>query len=182
MPDLPAILQELPYFNRRTTVLIGGREEIVKPTQIVIWVSITDIGQDEVDPATPHLPVILDTGLTHNFAIKEEHLTRWAGLDPRSLSKRHEITIKGDAVPLHQAEVWLHPNRPGERDRFTDRPPFRLRLEHGIAVYPRGMPAAPRLPLLGLPALEWSNLYLMVDCEHRRVRLRTRRRFWAFGR
>jgi hypothetical protein len=134
-----------------------------------------DVGRDEFDPVTPRFPAILDTGLTHNFAIQEEHLTRRAGLDPRWLNRMHDITIKGEAVPLREAEVWLHPNRPGERDRFADRPPFRLQLEQGIAVYPRGMSAAPRFPLLGLRALEWSNLRLSIDCEHRRVWLRTRR-------
>jgi hypothetical protein len=43
------------------------------------------------------------------------------------------------------------------------------------------MPSAPRLPLLGLRALEWSGLYLTIDGEHRRVGLRTRHRFWPFG-
>jgi hypothetical protein len=175
-------LSGLPYFNRRTTVLVRGREESVKPTQIIVWASIAEIGREELDPATPRFPAILDTGLTHNFAIQGEHLARWAGLDPRWLSKLHDVTIKGEAVPLREAEVWLHPNRPGERDWFVDRPPFRLRLEQGVAVYPRGMLAAPRLPLLGLRALEWSNLRLSIDCEHRRVWLRTRSRYWLFGR
>src|SRR5262249_49189577 len=106
---------------------------------------------------------------------------RWAGLDPHWLDKRRDVTIKGEAVPIREADVWLHPNRPGERDQFADRPPFRLRLEHGIAVYPKGSPAAPRLPLLGLRALEWSRLHLSIDCDHRRVWLRTPRRFWFFG-
>ena len=182
MPDVSTILHRLPYFNRPTLVLVRGREEVIKPTQIIIWVSITDIDPDEFDPATPRFPVVLDIGLSHNFAIQEEHLKRWAGFDRRYLEKLRDITIRGEVVPLHEAEVWLHPNQPGQRDQLADRPPFRLKLEAGIAIYPRGMATAPRLPLLGLRGLEWSKLHLTIDCEHRRVRLRTPRRFWWFGR
>jgi hypothetical protein len=154
---------------------------VIKPTQIIIWASITDIDQNELDLATSRLPVVLDTGFSHNFAITEEHLTRWAGIDARYLKKLRDITIKGDVVPLHEAEVWLHPNRSGERDQFANQPPFRLQLESGIAIYPRGMRTAPRLPLLGLRGLEPSKLHLTIDCEHRRVWLRTPRRLWFFG-
>jgi hypothetical protein len=175
------ILHGLPYANRRTMVFVRGREETVKPTQIIIWASISSLDQRELDPATPHFPVVLDTGFSHNFAIPEEYLNRWAGLDRRYLRKSRDIVTRGDVVPLHEAEVWLHPNRPGERDERGNQPPFRLQLEEGIAIYPRGMHAAPRLPLLGLRSLQWSNLHLTIDCEHRRVWLRTPRRFWFFG-
>jgi hypothetical protein len=139
MPDVPTILRRLPYFERQTTVRMRGREEAVKPTQIIIWASIMPIDQRELDPVTPRFPVVLDTGFSHNFAIQEEHLNRWAGLDPRYLRKLRDIRIKGDVVPLHEAEVWLLPNHPGERDRLAARPSFRLQLESGIAIYPRGM-------------------------------------------
>jgi hypothetical protein len=178
MLHVPIILRDLPYFDRRTTILVRGQEEVVKSTQIIIWVSITEVGQVEFDPVTPRFPVVLDTGLSHNFAIKEEHLNRWAGLDRRYLSKLRNLTIGGQLVPLHEAEAWLHPNRSGERDQLVNRPPFRLRLESGIAVYPKGVRDAPRLPLLGLRGLQWSRLRLSIDREHRRVSLRTARRFW----
>lgn len=178
MPAVPVVLRDLPYFHRRTTIDVRGRPENVGPTQIIVWVSITDIDQDTCGTEVPRLPAILDTGLNHNFAIKQEHLTRWAGIDPRWLSKTKEIKVRDEIVPVYDAEVWLHSNRPGERDTIADQPSFRLGLELGIAVYPRGMSGAPRLPLLGLRALEWSKLRLAVDCERRRVWLGTRRRFW----
>jgi hypothetical protein len=181
MPDVTAILRGLPYSNQRTTVLIRGQRADVKPTQIIIWASITSIDEREFNPATPRFPIILDTGLSHNFAIKEEHLHRWAGLDGRLFRRLHQVTIGGTALPLHEAEVWLHPNRTGERDQFAYSPPFRLQLSLGIAIYPRAVPTAPRLPLLGLRGLQWSDLHLSIDCEHRRVWLRTPRRFWFFG-
>jgi hypothetical protein len=179
---VPTILRALPYSLHRTTVLVRGQREDIKSTQIIIWASITGVDQSEFDPATPRFPVILDTGFSHNFAIKEEHLSRWDGLDGRWLRKLRDITIKGDLVPLHEAEVWLHPDRVGERDEFANRPPFRLQMESGIAVYTRGISTAPRLPLLGLRGLEWSKLRLSIDCEQRRVWLHTPRRLWLFGR
>jgi hypothetical protein len=180
MRSVSIVLHNPPYFDRRTTVVVRGREEQVKPTQIILWASLTEVGRDRLDPTTPRFPVILDTGLSHNFSIGEELLSRWAGLDRRSLVKLRDITIGRHVVPLHEAEVWLHPNRPGQRDEFRDRPPFALQLESGIAVYPSEMSATPRLPLLGLRGLQWSQLHLTIDCARRRVTLRTRWP-WPFG-
>jgi hypothetical protein len=179
---VPTLLNRLPYFHRQTTLLVRGREEFVKPTQIIVWVSLAEVDPDVFDPATPRLPAILDTGLTHNFAIAHDHLIRWAGIDPRRLGHLRDIRIKGDVVPLHEAEIWLHPNRAGDRDALANRPPFRLQLKDGIAIYPKAMSAAPRLPLIGLRALEWTKLHLAIDCGRRRVWIRTRRRLWFLGR
>jgi hypothetical protein len=177
---VPPILQRLPYSGRRTPVLVRGRQIEVKPTQIIVWVSITESGERSLDRNAPRFPAILDTGLSHNFAIKEELLSQWAGIDPRYLSKLHDISIRGQVVPLHGAEVWLHPNQPGERNQFANRPSFRLWLESGIAVYPKDVRAAPRLPFLGLRGLEWTELQVSIDCKYRHLSIRTSRRFWFF--
>jgi hypothetical protein len=179
---VPTILDRLPYSDRSTTVGLPGRSVDVKPSQIIVWVSITEIGHGELDAKALRLPVILDTGLSHNFAIREEHLAAWAGFERRYLRKLRDITIGGRVVPLHEAEVWVHSNRVGERDRFADRPPFPLQIESGIAVYPADSLGAPRLPLLGLRALQWSKLRLTIDCERRHMSLRTSQRIWFFGR
>jgi hypothetical protein len=50
---VPTILRSLPYSDRRTTVIVRGQEEEVKPTQIIIWASITEVGQREFDPVIP---------------------------------------------------------------------------------------------------------------------------------
>ena len=105
---MPTILRRLPYSDRRTSVVVRGREEEVKATQIIIWASITEVGHRELDATTPKVPVILDTGLSHNFAIMEDQLSNWAGIERRYLRKLRDITIGGQVVPLHEAEVWLH--------------------------------------------------------------------------
>lgn len=167
------ILRNLPYFDRPSTVVVRGHEEQIKPAQIIMWVSISAVGLRQFDPALPRFPVILDTGLSHNFAIKEEHLSRWAGFDRRYLRKLRDLTIGGHVVPLYEAEVWLHSNLSGRRDESANRAPFPLQLESGIAVYPNQVQTAPRLPLLGLRGLQWSRLRLSIDCGQRRVSLRT---------
>jgi hypothetical protein len=179
---VPSIPNRLPYSDRRTTVRVRGREVDVKPPQIIFWVSITEIGHRALETTALRLPVILDTGLSHNFALTAEHLSQWAGFDQRFLRKLRDIAIGGQAVPLHEADVLVHVNYPGERDRFADRAPFPLQIESGIAVYPAKFQSAPQLPLLGLRALQWSNLRVTIDCERRRVSLRTSRGLWFFGR
>jgi hypothetical protein len=53
-------------------------------------------------------------------------------------------------------------------------------IDSGIAVYPEGTPAVPRLPLLGLRGLRRADLQLHVDCRKCRVDLHTPRPFWPF--
>jgi hypothetical protein len=177
---VPTIIRQLPYFDHRTPILVQGQAEEIKPAQIIVWVSISDVGDERLDPSTPRFPAVLDTGLSHNFAIKEDLLDRWARRDRRSFPKLREITIGGHVVPLHEAEVWLHPNLPRQRDSFADRAPFPMQLESGVAIYPRELTIAPRLPLIGLRALQWSKLHLAIDCEHCRVSIRTARRLYFF--
>jgi hypothetical protein len=178
--NVTTILRGLPYFDARTVVVVRNREVPIKPQQIVIWVSLADIEQSELVSGTPRFPAILDTGCSHNFGIREEHLIQWAGLRPEYFRKIGDTRVNNVAVSLHHADVWLHRNEPGRRDEMRDDRPFCLELDQGIMVYPTGTPNAPRLPLLGLRGLKWARLQLAIDCEHRRVRLRTPRRYWFF--
>lgn len=41
----------------------------LKPHQILLWVSLTQRGLERLPPATPRLPVLLDTGHNHNFSL-----------------------------------------------------------------------------------------------------------------
>ncbi len=178
---MTTILQGLPYFDARTVVVVRNREEPVKPQQIVVWVSLAEFEQREFLPGIPRFPAILDTGFPHNFGIREEQLIRWAGMQPGYLRKIGEVRVNNVAASLHRADVWLYRNQPGRRDELDDDPPFWLVLSQGIVVYAVGTPSAPRLPVLGLRGLKWARLHLSIDCEHRRVWLRTPRRFWFFG-
>jgi hypothetical protein len=174
------ILGKLPYSDARGVVVVRNREEPIKPHQIVVWVSLAEIEQREFVRGTPRFPAILDTGFSHNLAIREEHLLQMAGVKPGYLRKIRDIRVNNVLAAVHRADVWLHRNEPGKRDDAVDGSPFCLELDDGIVVYPAGTRDAPRLPLLGLRSMRWAGLRLTIDSEHRLVWLRTPRRFW-FG-
>ena len=178
---MTTILRNLPYFDARSVVVVRNREELIKPQQIVVWVSLAELDQREFLPGTPCFPAIIDTGFSHNFGIREEHLVRWAGMQRGYLRKIGEIRVNDVTASLHHADVWLHRNKAGHRDEFGDDPPFCLALNQGITVYPAGTPIAPRLPVLGLRGLKWARLILSIDTDQFSVTLRTSRRFWFFG-
>lgn len=177
------IIRELPYFEQPTSVHVRGRPFPVKREQIILWVSVAEQGQEQLDPRTPRLPAILDTGCNHNFVINQQHLSDWAGIHPSYLPKLASMRVGGQLVPQFAANVWLHPNVTGKLGELTSGPPFQLELTPGIAVYPvkHGEPALPRLPLLGLRAFQQAGLRITIDCDRRRVNIRTRRRFWNLG-
>ena len=55
------------------------------------------------------------------------------------------------------------------------RPPLRLKMPRGIAVYaPDADPPAPRLPLLGLRAFLANDLDWWLDPERRHITMQTR--------
>jgi hypothetical protein len=114
----------------------------------------------------------LDTAHTHNFSIQEEHLVRWAGLQPERLRVLGTARQGGRRVFLRAANVWIHRNRTGKRDQLLDSPPYRLELPRGIAVYPAGS-GYPRLPLLGSRAIVNSDLQLLLDGWHQQLSLHT---------
>jgi hypothetical protein len=177
---MPAILRDLPFSVQPSTLVAGDDVVVVRPYQIVLWVSVVSHRFQELPPNAVRLPAILDTGLSHNFSIQSSQLQSWSRIPSDSLRVLRRARINRVDVPLYGADLWIHPNRPGERDRFTDARPFRLTLAQGIAVYPADTPGEPRLPLLGLRALVKNNLHLTIDGKNRRVGLRTARRFWLF--
>jgi hypothetical protein len=177
------IIHELPYFEQPTSVLVHGRSFPVKREQIVLWVSVADLGHEQLDARTPRIPAILDTGCNHNFVINQQHLTGWAGIHPDYLPKLASTRVGRERMSQLAANVWLHPNVRGKRDELTNGPPFQLELAPGIAVRPakQGERVHPRLPLLGLRAFQPAGLRISIDCDRRRVNIRTRRRFLPFG-
>jgi hypothetical protein len=59
-------------------IVIPGHTVAIKRYQIVVWVSLAYQGQRLLPPSAARFPTILDTGTTHDFIIKEEHLRDWA--------------------------------------------------------------------------------------------------------
>jgi hypothetical protein len=175
---VPYLVRKLPFHSTRTSVTVQGRVVPIKADQIIVWVSLARGGAAGLERGSSRFPAILDTGHNHNFSIQEQQLIEWAHVDPRTLSRLGEIRLGGDRLPLLEANVWLYPNVPGKPDLAASGAPFCLELDAGVAVYPRAMATAPRLPLLGLRAMRLGGLRLNIDCQALSVTIRTSRRFW----
>jgi len=179
---LPTIIRNLPFFDRSTTAEVRGRAVPIRQDLIVVWVSISEAGVEQLHPKAPRFPAVLDIGCNHSFVIRERHLVEWAGIHPGYLRRLRPTRIYGSASPQMAANVWLHPNRSGHRDDFSAQPPFLVESEPGIAVVPEAVGHGnPRLPLLGLRALRWNRLHVTIDGNRQRVTIRTRRKLWIFG-
>jgi hypothetical protein len=168
---MPKILDRLPIPTKDDIASVQGEMVRIKAHEIIVWVSLSMPNVVELAPNVHRFPAILDIAHTHNFSIQEQHLIRWAGLRPEMLHVLGGIRQAGRRLPLHEADVWLHRNRPGQRDELLDRPPHRLILSRGIAVHPSES-GFPRLPLLGLRAIVSNRLHLAVDGECQSVNLR----------
>jgi hypothetical protein len=177
---MPTVLRDLPFFDHDTTVEVHGRRYRVLARQHVVWVSITHKGQREPSPGMPRFPAIYDSGFTRAFLIHRDQLRRFAGLDPRHLSPLlAPMRPHGRPIPVRAANVWLHPNRRGQRDEFSGAAPFLLEIRGGIGICDEP-PDYPRLPLLGPQAFLPSGLEVCIDHRKLRINARTPRRFWFF--
>jgi hypothetical protein len=153
------IHQAMPETAGRVATPDGSAE--VMPYQIVVMVSIAASRVLELPADSPRFPAVLDTGNNHNFAIRQEPFARWTGL---TLPKRGLVNVGGTTIPLHAANVWIHPHSGG---------PFRLRMEEGIAVYPPEVANPARLPILGLRGLVRNGLIIVIDGKKREVTIST---------
>ena len=165
-----SIVRRSPFFDVPTHVEIGGQPVLVRPFQLVVWVSIQARSR-----LSPRVPAILDTGFSLNFAIQEEHLRAWADLAPDLLRIIGRSRITQHDLRLYEADIAVHPNVAGWRDAFRGAEPFPLSLREGIVIYPRGHALSPRLPLLGLRALAQNNLETVIDGRRREVTIRRKR-------
>ncbi len=163
------IVEQLPFFDQPTSLRIpGGVAVSIKQFQIIVWVAITDVGLPDCPDEAPRLPAVVDTGFNHNFVIQSNQLHDWAGIQSSDLIYVSNISVRGQRVPLREADVWIFPNQPGFRDQLLRVPPFRLQLDSGIAICADDM-QYPRLPLIGLRAICRNQLDLQIDATERRV-------------
>ena len=178
---MPAILRKLPFYDRFSTVQVHGRPLRIFPYQILVWVSLGPRGVRRLDPLTPRFPAVLDTGFTDSFLIHQQQLRAFASLHAEQLMRFHQdLRTHGRQIPLHVANLWIHPNKPGERDRFANAAPFLLELHRGIGIC-HDTDLYPRIPLLGARALRQAQLQVSLDYCQCQVSMRTPRRFWLLG-
>jgi len=161
-----SIIESLPIDGPLTATLASGRQIQFVDRQIIVWVSVSPVTVIGLSTNTPRLPAVLDTGFNSTFAINEEQLTGWAGVELSRLREFPEdlaglTTVRGQRVPSYEAVVWLHSNVPGQRDVLQDRPAFWTNSHPGILVLPPQL--APRLPLIGLKMIEQNGLQVSLD-------------------
>jgi hypothetical protein len=150
---MATILRKLPFIDSVASVEVRGRQYRLFPNQILVWVSLESVGQQDFDPRAPRFPAIIDTGFTDNFLIYERQLREFAGIEPERLSHyREDLRTHNRRLPIRAANLWLHRNRAGQRDIFARGTPFLMELDRGIGVSDDA-DDFPRLPLLGARAL-----------------------------
>jgi hypothetical protein len=169
------ILDRLPIPEQRATLRFGDKYATVHRNQVLVWVSVHLAGALEPEENIPRIPAVLDTGNNFDFSMQDRHLREWAGIDPGLLVVLGDIEINGQVVKRREATVWLYPNIPGRQEVASGRPPVRLRMSKGIAVYTQdAFPPGPRLPLLGLPAFLDNDLDWWLDPERRYITVQPR--------
>jgi len=164
------VVDRLPFTDASSEVWTPDGLVAVKPYQIIVMVALAVRERIDVDGGLSRFPAILDTGMNHNFAIREQQLRTWAQIP--SVEPRHHVTVQGRRVPLINASLWLFGN---ERASTTvsDRAPIRLPTPEGIAVFPGDAPNPARLPVHGLRALVRNDLTLIMNGKRREVTLKT---------
>ena len=74
-------------------------------------------------------------------------------------------------VTPRDANLWLYRNVAYSRDDLLDDPPLKIEIDAGILVSPED--ARPRLPLLGLRAIESAKLRVTIDGDKQLVSIET---------
>jgi len=174
---MPAILRRLPVPSKPVYLTVQGATVRIKPHQIPVWVSLTPRELPEWDPKAPKFLALLDTAHNHYFALQQRHLQEWGGIWAQGSRPLGHIAVNRRRIPLLEADLWIHPNVPGQLVP-SGQAPFRLFLKDGLAVYPDDGSNHPRLLLVGLRAILDNQLHLAVSGWRRAVTLRTRRWWW----
>jgi len=160
------ILDRCPFYDEATEVDTLSGPVLIRSYQIVVWVGLSVRGS-----LSHPFPAILDTGHSHNFSIKEEHLELWTGLHAHEIQTIGHARVNKQLVELKDAAVAFYQNTPGERDALREKSPHLLKLSEGIAVHRTSDPFAPRLPLLGMRALARNRLRITIDGDRKEISL-----------
>jgi hypothetical protein len=133
---LSVILSSLPYLPQ-PLIVRGKLWRRPSPHQIFLWISVTQTGIDRADfPADATVfPALLDTGCACELLIQEELLLYFTDLRAHGLPYLRDNRLNGIPVPFHEADIWIHGNRQGERDvLLPDEKPFPIRCRSGVGI------------------------------------------------
>ena len=169
---IPAIFRlpfpgtQKPLFIARPAFKIKRGENVQKPLQIILWVSLGSRDASRPDDRAFRFPVVLDTGFNGSLCITVDQLTRWTGYDRRYLDGLFGNIHRPERFENYvNATLWLHANVP-----------FRSALSpcRRAAQIPLRAPQItddvhPRLPLLGARALDDAGVKVLVNYKRRYV-------------
>jgi len=160
------ILDRCPFYEEATEVETPTGLILIRSYQIVAWISLSVRGE-----LSRPFPAVLDTGHSHNFSIKVEHLESWTGLHAHEIQTIGHARVNKQFVELKDAAVAVYSNTPGKRDALLEKSPYRLMLPEGIAVHRASDPFAPRLPLLGVRTMVTNQLRITINGSRKQVSL-----------
>jgi len=104
---VPTIIRNLPVQDTSSMIEVRGRQVRVLPFQAIVWVSIAAKGHP-FDPRSPRIPAVVDLGYNGTFAIREESLHQWAGMDARSFHKLRTMQLRGAPTDQRLASAASH--------------------------------------------------------------------------
>lgn len=169
---MAVLLQKMPIYENPTTVHFPNGSAMIGRRQLLAWVSLGN----PLNPSNPdrirNFPAIIDTGFNDIFLIREHQFTAWTGIRPRDLVRIATTRALGGERPIYAADIWLHPNLPGHERVKSASSAWQIPAYTGIIVVPSAV-RRPRLPLLGLRALELAKLQIHFHWQRRAFSLRT---------
>jgi hypothetical protein len=169
------ILDRLPMLPNSNIIRFGQHQASFHRNSIIVWISVALRSEQDPKRISPPFPALLDSGNNCEAYLHENHLTRWAGIEPASLPELGFKKLNKIEVSFRDADIWIHPNVPGRIERSTRREPFRLPLDDGMAVGPSRADQTnfPRVPLIGFSALFNNGLDYWFDSKSGHSYLRT---------
>ncbi len=161
------IIDSSPLSGPAWVQVKSGERIQIWPRETIVWVSVTPPTFIALPANWPRFPAVVDCGFNSTFLISELQLQTWAGIDRQSLptppaDMTGGPTIRGRAVRMFEAAIWIHPNVSGMTDLDSRHEPFALYATPRVIVSPPGKALA-RLPLIGMKILEDNGLQLTFN-------------------
>lgn len=190
--------------QQRTIQLPNGKLHLVKPNQIVVWLSITPkLPPDSKLPTdVPVFPAILDTGCNSCLSMTEEQFEYGRRPHDDRYVFLRRTTVNGEPADIITADAWLYRQAaPAHISTYDVNSPLRLSLREGVRVRVKDAAQAtqPRrrwfggnrrkpniawsqpLPTLGLEVFPVNCLGLQMDGFTRKIRILLQSRGSAKG-
>jgi hypothetical protein len=153
--------------RRPTNFFLGANAVSIAPYRVVVWVSLCDTKNPKKFPNVAQFPAVIDTAFDGSLLLRQEHLVGLRNIDfPRINTTR---TIRGCRVDELRCQGWLY--KSNRLFGSADAQRTLLQFGNGISVLrpPQGSDrdTRPSVPVIGMRALTFSQLKLIVDGNRR---------------